>query len=177
MVMEPTDAGAPMDIEQIARFMQDHSLTLVTAESCTAGLIASTVADVEGAGQLLDCAFVTYSPSAKQKCLGVDPKTIEKFNLTSEEVAREMALGALNCGNANLAVSNTGVTDSVDPKVPSGTQCFAWIFVDKAGGRTTFSETRRFSGDRNGIRRDSAAYALSRIPELYRRRAARAAVA
>jgi nicotinamide-nucleotide amidase len=177
MAAAPTDARTPTDIEQIVRFLQDHSLTLVTAESCTAGLIASNVADVEGAGELLDCAFVTYSPSAKQKCLGVDPKTIEKFNLTSEEVAREMALGALNSGNANLAVSNTGVTDSVDPKVPSGTQCYAWVFVDRAGVRTTFSETRRFSGDRNQIRRDSAAYALSRIPDLHRRIAARAAVA
>jgi len=60
-----------MDIDQLVGFLQAHDLRIVTAESCTAGLIASTVADVEGAGELLDCAFVTYSPQAKQKCLGV----------------------------------------------------------------------------------------------------------
>ncbi|MGE8449477.1 MAG: CinA family protein, partial [Pseudomonadales bacterium] len=52
-------------IERVAKFMLEHNLTLVTAESCTAGLIAAKLADVPGAGQLLDCAFVVYSVEAK----------------------------------------------------------------------------------------------------------------
>jgi len=158
-----------MDIEQIVEFLRERRLRLVTAESCTAGLIASMIADVEGAGDLLDCAFVTYSPSAKQHCLGVKPDTIAQFNLTSEPVAREMALGALGCGNANLAVANTGVTDSVDPRIPPGTQCYAWVFVAPEGVPAVFSETRRFDGDRNQVRRQSALYALERIPDLFRK--------
>jgi len=70
-----------MDLDQLVTFLQAHKLRLVTAESCTAGLIASTVADVEGAGELLDCAFVAYSPQAKQKCLGVRAETIAEFGL------------------------------------------------------------------------------------------------
>ena len=156
-----------MDIGQLVTFLQAHDLRIVTAESCTAGLIASTVADVGGAGALVDCAFGTYSPHAKQKCLGVRAETIAEFGLTSEQVAREMVLGALKCGSANLAVANTGVADSVDPQVPPGTQCYAWAFARLGAEPVVHSETRRFDGGRNRIRRDSAHYALCRIPVLW----------
>jgi len=152
-----------MDLDQLVTFLQAHKLRLVTAESCTAGLIASTVADVEGAGELLDCAFVAYSPQAKQKCLGVRAETIAEFGLTSEQVATEMALGALKSGSANLAVANTGVTDSVDPDIAPGTQCYAWVFRDGGGSPREFTETRIFEGERNEIREASADYALGRI--------------
>ena len=95
-------------IAEIVTFMQKNNLRLVTAESCTAGLIAATVADVEGAGQLLDCAFVTYSPEAKKRCLHVKQETLDNYNLTSEAVAAEMAMGALTESPANLAIANTG---------------------------------------------------------------------
>ncbi|MDS1141052.1 CinA family protein [Pusillimonas sp. SM2304] len=154
--------------EEVAAFMQEKSLLLVTAESCTAGLIAATLADTKGAGQLLDCAFVVYSPQAKQRCLGVRPQTIERFNLTSEEVAREMALGALDNSRANLAIANTGVTDDTDKHTPAGTQCFAWAFAFTPDAPIhVFSETRRFDGQRNQIREASADYALLRVPYYY----------
>jgi len=158
------------DIAAVAEFMRTRSLLLVTAESCTAGLIAATLADVPGAGQSLDCAFVVYSPYAKEHCLRVKPETIERYSLTSEEVAREMAVGALGRSRANVAVSNTGVADDTDKNVPPGTQCFAWAFsLDEAAGGepVVFSETRRFAGNRNEIREASARYALQRLPDLY----------
>lgn len=155
------------DIEKIAQYMRAHKLLLVTAESCTSGLIAATLADVPGAGELLDCAFVTYSVQAKQRCLGVKELTIHRYNLTSEEVAREMALGALTRSRANLAISNTGVVDNTDSDIPAGTQCFAWAFrsISVPEGIALFSATRRFDGDRTEIRRQSAEYALRAIPE------------
>ena len=156
-------------IESVAQFMKDNSLMLVTGESCTAGLIAATLADIPGAGQLLDCAFVVYSEQAKQKCLSVKPETLERFNLTSEEVAREMALGALDNSRANVAVSNTGVADDSADDVPAGTQCYAWAFENGNAQEepTVFSETKRFSGDRSTVRQASAEYALHRIPHYF----------
>jgi PncC family amidohydrolase len=154
------------DSPSIADYMKRHRLMLVTAESCTAGLIASRLAEIPGAGQLLDCADVVYSPEAKQRCLGVRKETIERYNLTSEEVAREMAAGALSRSDANLAISNTGVTDDTDPRIPAGTQCFAWAFRRADGRLDMHSETRRFGGDRNAIREAAADFALRRIPEL-----------
>ena len=154
------------DMPAIADYMKRSRLMLVTAESCTAGLIASRLAEVPGAGTLLECAYVVYSPEAKQRCLGVSKATIERYNLTSEEVAREMATGALERSDANLAVANTGVTDDTDPRIPAGTQCFAWAFRRDDGGQAVHSETRRFDGDRNRIREAAADFALRRIPEL-----------
>jgi PncC family amidohydrolase len=109
---------------------------------------------------------VVYSPEAKQRSLGVKKETIERYNLTSEEVAREMATGALERSDANLAVANTGVTDDTDPAIPPGTQCFAWAFRRPDGRVEVHSETRRFEGERNDIREAAADFALRRIPQL-----------
>lgn len=148
--------------------MARQSLVLTTAESCTAGLIAAHLADVPGAGQRLESACVTYSPEAKRRLLGVSAGTIRNFNLTSEEVASEMALGALQGSPANLAIANTGVTDDTDPAIPAGTQCFAWAFAARAGqAPRIFTETRRFAGTRNEIREQAAHYALSRISHYH----------
>ncbi|QEK91961.1 CinA family protein [Achromobacter insolitus] len=156
-------------IERIAGYMHEHALTLVTAESCTAGLIAATLADVPGAGSLLDCAFVVYSPEAKMRCLGISSATLARHNLTSEPVAREMALGASRKSPALVAISNTGVTDDIDDDIPAGTQCFAWVF--KTGhadaAPAVYSETRRFSGSRNAMRLASARYALQRLADYH----------
>lgn len=152
-------------LQDIVAYMSRNSLVMTTAESCTAGLIAAHLADAPGAGQLLECAYVVYSLQAKQHCLGVNPETIERCNLTSEEVAREMAIGAMRRSRANLAISNTGVTDDTDPAIEPGTQCFAWFFASRDGlPEKLFSETRQFSGDRNAIRDQAAVYALTQIP-------------
>ncbi|WP_371820266.1 CinA family protein [Verticiella alkaliphila] len=159
---------AAMSPEQsLVDFMQENELLLVTAESCTAGLIASTLAEVPGAGQLLDCAFVVYSPEAKQRCLAVRAETIERAGLTSEDVAREMAIGALAASRANVAVANTGVADDGADGVAPGTQCFAWAYQCGDDPAVVHVETRRFPGDRHAVREAAAAYALSRIPFYY----------
>ncbi|MGO3123066.1 MAG: CinA family protein [Advenella sp.] len=154
-----------LSIKFVARYMADHDLSLVTAESCTAGLIASTLSEAPNAGRLLDCAFVTYTVAAKEQLLNVSADTIEKFNLTSEQVAREMAVGALARSPANVAVSNTGVVDDIDPAIRAGTQCYAWAFRQAGNNQEiVFTETRRFTGSSRKIRKRSALYALSRIP-------------
>jgi PncC family amidohydrolase len=156
-------------IERVARFMLENNLTLVTAESCTAGLISATLADVPGAGGLLDCAFVVYSVQAKRRCLDVPQSTLSAHNLTSEAVARDMALGAARKSPANVAVANTGVTDDTDDRIPSGTQCYAWVFKTGQADASpvVYTATRRFTGDRNSIRRASAEFALQGIVDHF----------
>lgn len=164
--------GCPFDPIQIRDYMQQHQLVLATAESCTGGLIAATLADVEGAGKLLECGFVTYAPSAKIRCLGVRSATIDQFGLTSEAIAKEMAEGALRASTASVAIANVGVVNDIDPNIPAGTQCFAWAF--KQEGReneapAVFAETQRFTGDRREMRESAAQYALSAIPRLHQK--------
>jgi PncC family amidohydrolase len=151
------------NLESVLRYLEVQKLKLVTAESCTAGLTASLLAEQPGSGSWLDCAFVTYSVSAKCSLLGVRRETIERCNLTSEEVAREMAEGALRLSRANVALADTGLAgpDGADGIAP-GTVCMAWAF-ERDGQCVTFSETRKFEGDRNQVRQSAAQYLIGRI--------------
>ncbi|HTN67336.1 MAG TPA: CinA family protein [Burkholderiaceae bacterium] len=157
-------------LQSIVRYLEQHQLTVVTAESCTAGLIASRLAEPPGAGKWLDCAFVSYSEGAKIKCLHVDESIIENHGLTSEAVARAMAEGALHAAEANLALATTGVAgpSSGDGQQEVGTVCLAWSFAREDGRIYSFSEQTRFDGDRNAVRDAAAAYALECIPHYHR---------
>jgi nicotinamide-nucleotide amidase len=86
-----------------------QGIMLATAESCTAGLIAATVADIPGASSVLERGFVTYSNEAKQEMLGVSAATLEAVGAVSAQTATEMASGALNRSRAQVAVSVTGI--------------------------------------------------------------------
>lgn len=159
------DGGSPT-AREVAAYLRRHELVLVTAESCTAGLIAARLAAVPGAGKVLESAFVVYDSASKQRCLGVPPELIEQHNLTSEPVALAMATGALRHSDADVAVANTGVADDTDPDIERGTQCFAWVYRTD-GEIRSFSETKVFAGGRNEIREAAAAHALRRIPHYH----------
>ena len=153
------------ETENVAGYMKRHGLTLATAESCTASLIASQLAEVPGAGALLECAFVVYSPEAKRHCLGVPAEVLARYNLTSTEVASAMARGVAERAQASVIVANTGVADGGADGVPAGTQCYAWLLRSPQDGTDSmlFVETRQFSGGRNAVRCFAAEYALMRI--------------
>ncbi|WP_048307522.1 CinA family protein [Halomonas sp. PR-M31] len=154
-------------LEDITQYLINHELKLATAESCTAGLIVSELARVPGSGQSIDCGLGVYSPEAKNRYLGVRYATIENFGLTSEETSKEMALGALDNNHADLAVANTGIAGpQPQGDIPVGTVCFAWAFRhdDK---KYLYTETRRFTGDRNEVRLAAAHHALQRIPQYH----------
>ncbi|MFK4027589.1 CinA family protein [Stutzerimonas balearica] len=151
------------NIEDVLRLLQHRELTLSTAESCTCGLMASLLGDLPGCGQVLDSGFVVYSPKAKNRLLGVSFETIEQFGLTSEEVATEMAVGALNASGAMIAVANTGVADDAQED-EGGTQCYAWALM-RGERQVVVSETVRFDGDRVEIRKQAARHGLMQIPE------------
>jgi PncC family amidohydrolase len=154
------------DIEQLIEYFKSNDLQLTTAESCTAGKMIEILACYPGSGSVLDAGYVVYSPAAKTRLLGVSPDTIEAHGLTSEEVSRAMAEGALKDSPANIAVATTGVAgpDPMDDIAP-GTVCIAWGFRE-SGEIHLHSETRKFDGDRNQVVNDAAHYALVQIPKV-----------
>ncbi len=151
-------------LDGVVSYLAEEGLKVVTAESCTAGLIASTLAEPPGCGAWLDAAFVTYSEEAKIDCLEVDEDIIATCGLTSEEVAREMAEGALALAHGNLGIATTGVAgpSTGDGEEPVGTVCIAWSFKT-ADGIHTFTEKLKFDGSRNEIREEATVYALENI--------------
>lgn len=151
-------------LEKTSEYLKEHKLKMATAESCTAGLIVSELANVPGSGQAIDCGLAVYSPEAKNRYLAVSFETIDTYGLTSEATAREMALGALNNNDANIAIANTGIAGP-EPHdgVPVGTVCFAWAFRHNQEVYIT-AETKHFSGERNQVRLAAAHYALEMVP-------------
>ena len=150
-------------------YLRENRLVLTTAESCTAGKIVTLLSEVEGSGEFIESGYVVYSPQAKQRLLHVSPYTIETFNLTSVEVAREMAIGALRDSTANVALATTGILGPEDVDgIPAGTVCFAWAF-QSGGKRCVFSHEQRFFGSRCQVQAEASEYALKWLPQFHRR--------
>ena len=100
-------------------------LRIATAESCTGGMVAAALTDVAGSSDVFDRGFVTYSNAAKEAMLGVSAATLAAHGAVSEEVAREMAEGALRHSLAGLAVAITGIAGPGGSEFkPEGRVCF-----------------------------------------------------
>jgi len=109
---ETLEPALPEELDRRAeaamRRLCDKGLTVATAESCTGGLLASLLTDIEGAGHGFDRGFVTYSGEAKQALLGLSRELVCENQAVTEEVARTMAEGALARCEADVALSVTG---------------------------------------------------------------------
>jgi nicotinamide-nucleotide amidase len=116
-----------LEIETLARLLIDEarerSLRIVTAESCTGGLVAGAICAIAGASDVFERGFVVYTNRAKQELLGVPGDLIADLGAVSEPVARMMAEGALENSNAHLAVAVTGIAGpgGGTPMKPVGT--------------------------------------------------------
>ncbi|MBI6939861.1 CinA family protein [Pseudomonas putida] len=149
-------------------YLKSHKLVLTTAESCTAGAMVALLAALPGTGEVLESGYVVYSPSAKKRLLGVSPQTIERYGLTSEAVAWEMALGALKDSDASVAIASTGITGPEPQEgIAPGTLCFAWAIAGEP--LAVFTRSQRFFGGRADIMRQGALYGLSRLAHYHQR--------
>ena len=137
------------------------ALLIATAESCTGGKIAAELTEIPGSSDVFTCGFVTYSNAAKQAMLGVSAATLEAYGAVSEQVAQEMAEGALRRSEADLAVSVTGIAGPGGSEhKPEGRVCFALALR----GRSTLSTTQEFGAPgRAEVRRLSTDYALGML--------------
>ncbi len=103
--------------ESLMRKLCDNGLTIATAESCTGGMLAALLTDIEGAGHGFERGFVTYTKQAKTELLGIDPDLLDQNDAVSEAVACAMAEGALSRSKADIAVGVTGFAG------PAGDDC------------------------------------------------------
>lgn len=114
--------------ERVLELLRDRGETLTTAESCTGGLIASMLTRIPGSSAGFHAGFVTYANEIKSAVLGVQAETLEAHGAVSEEVVREMALGALQRSGADYAIAVSGIAgpEGGSADKPVGTVWLAW---------------------------------------------------
>ena len=134
--------------------------TLVTAESCTGGLIGSLMTAVPGSSRVFKGGIISYCNAVKEKQLGVPGDVLEQFGAVSEEVAKAMARGVLHRLEADVAVSVTGLAGPSGDEFgnPVGT-----VFIGYADGDTSLSKKYLFSGDRDSVRKQAVNAALQLV--------------
>ncbi|MBQ8588584.1 MAG: nicotinamide-nucleotide amidohydrolase family protein [Clostridia bacterium] len=98
-----------MKIDDLCKLLMDKGMTIATAESCTGGMLGAALTSVPGISDCYGYGVVTYSNEAKEKLLGVNHNTLAEHGAVSPETALEMACGALNISEADIAVSITGI--------------------------------------------------------------------
>lgn len=158
------------DVTRLARSLavacKRRGVRLATAESCTGGGVAAACTRISGSSEWFERGMVTYTDVAKREMLGVAEETLEAHGAVSEEVAREMAAGALKHGHADVSVAVTGIAGPTGgvPGKPVGTVHFAWAV---RGGD---SQARKFlfKGNRAAVRLQSVAVALQGLIDLLR---------
>nr|PZN62787.1 MAG: nicotinamide-nucleotide amidase [Pseudomonadota bacterium] len=137
------------------------------AESCTGGYVAKLLTDVPGSSRWFGYGLVTYSNEAKQRLLGVSATTLEKEGAVSERTALEMAVGALALSGATRAIGITGIAgpDGGSEAKPVGLVWFARAVRLGEGTVGAIALPRKFSGNRDEVRRQAAAYALDLLTD------------
>lgn len=142
---------------------KDKSVRIVTAESCTGGMIAMCLTAVPGSSAVYDRGFVTYDNEAKQDCLGIEEELLQQHGAVSGEVAEAMAKGALeNAGKADIAVSATGVAG---PGGGTSAKPVGLVYIGYARrtpkGIKTGHKQNLFEGERHQVRTQTTLTGLS----------------
>ena len=150
------------DIFNIAKEIIDlanlNKAVIASAESCTGGMLSSVITEVPGSSVIFECGFVTYSNISKMELLSVKENTLNFYGAVSEEVAGEMAIGAINNSKANLAISITGIAGpGGSNKKPEGMVCFSIAFENEI----KLTETKKWGAlGRNIIRQKATLHGL-----------------
>jgi nicotinamide-nucleotide amidase len=147
----------------VADLLLKKQLYLVTAESCTGGLIAAACTDRAGSSAWFERGFVTYSNLAKTELLGVPERVLRRAGAVCGPVAKAMAEGALAHSHAQVAVAVTGVAgpSGGSPAKPVGTVWFGFALPGQV-----LAEKCHFDGDRAAVRQATVRHALTRLIEL-----------
>lgn len=148
-------------VEKLFGLLRQKEMMLVTAESCTGGLLAATITHKPGASNVFERGFITYSNAAKTEMLDVPEQTIAQFGAVSEQTAEAMAKGALTHSQADLAVSVTGIAgpDGGSDDKPVGLVYFGYALR----GGSTGSIKENFKGERGEIQSAAVSTVLKHL--------------
>lgn len=145
-------------ISKLAICLQSLNYKIVTAESCTGGMLSSSLTAHPGSSAYFERGFVTYSNAAKEDLLGVSKSTLNQSGAVSAATAAAMASGALARSQSNIAVAITGIAGpgggSIDK--PCGTVFFSWALHEKPN----ITKECCFDGGRDIVRQQAVCFAI-----------------
>jgi PncC family amidohydrolase len=153
--------------ESVGRLLVQQGLTLVTAESCTGGLIAHRITNISGSSAYYLGGFVTYANEVKESLLGVRQETLLAYGAVSEQTAREMAEGARQALGADLGLSVTGICG---PTGGTPTKPVGLTYIALATADTVRCKRYVWQGDRLANKEQSAGAALQLVQEYLKAR-------
>lgn len=156
-------------VTEVGKALVEKKSMIVTAESCTGGMIAEALTSVGGSTAWFDRSYVTYSYESKREMLGVKETTIQKKGAISQDCVEEMALGAIMESHANISVACSGIAGPTggSPDKPVGTVWIAWAMQ---GHEEVKTERFLFDGDRQSIRRQTTEAALKGVLTILKER-------
>ncbi len=147
--------------KELVEALIERNCKISCAESCTGGLLASSIVEVPAASQVFDMSFVTYANEAKVQLVEVSEETIETYGVVSEEVARQMAVGCAKIANSDIGVGISGIagpTGATETK-PIGMVCFGFYIQGNL-----YSSTKYFGNiGRTKVREASVNYAIEEV--------------
>ena len=146
--------------QQLVNIAREKKLIVATAESCTGGMISSAITGISGSSAVFGYGFVVYANEAKEKLLGVEHRTLERYGAVSEETARQMAVGALKASDSDIAV---GVTGIAGPTGGSKNKPVGLVYIAVATKDEVRVEKNNFTGDREAIRLATTRRALEML--------------
>lgn len=146
--------------ESVVKLLKKHDLKIVTAESCTGGLIAARLVNVPGASSVLEESFVTYSNKAKRKYLGVSKSTLKEYTEVSEKTAKEMARGAAVESDSDIAVAVTGLAG---PGGGTKERPVGLVYISCYAKEKTVVKEYHFNGNRESVREQAVIAALDLV--------------
>ncbi len=154
-------------------WLKSRKLRIVTAESCTGGLIAGALTAIPGSSEVVYGGFVTYANEAKQRMINIPGPLIEEYGAVSEQVARAMAAGALETSGADMCISVSGIAGPGGGSVekPVGLVHFGWAMKGKVhgvemGGKTHHMKKEFGDIGRDNVRMETLNCALDMVLEM-----------
>ena len=149
-------------VKYIVNTLEKAGMTLSAAESCTGGMVSSSVVDYPGASSVFMDGIVTYSNEAKMKFLGVSSETLEKYGAVSSETAAEMCSGVAKVSGTDIGISTTGVAG---PGGGTAEKPVGLVYIGICIRGEVYTERLMLDGDRTEIRRQTTEILLTRLKE------------
>ncbi len=144
----------------VVELLRKNQKTVAFAESCTGGLVAKKITDVSGASECFECGFVTYSNEQKERCLGVEHETLERFGAVSAQTALEMCRGVKDKAGADIGIGITGIAG---PGGGTDEKPVGLIYIGICTDEIHAVCRLNLAGDRDVIRERTSLYALDLV--------------